>query len=320
MKDTDYAMAVARVRVNENKLLSADDIQRLIGAKNTDEIRSVLQEKGLISAGENLEKALSAILSNAIDLINEIAPDPKEFLFLTVKNDFHNLKTVLKGIITDTDYNEYLIYPSRVSKEDLETAVKEKKFSLLPDYMAKSAKEAYSLFVKTGDGQLSDICIDKASLRAVIALSENNDDGFIRDLGELITATANMRIAVRSARIHRSQDLIKDALCEQKTVNTDDLAKAASLGIGEVTEYIASTKYSSAASALSKSISDFEKWCDNSVTEFVSSSGYSCFGAAPLASFIIRAEALQKTVRIILSCKEAGLSEKEIRDRIRQVY
>lgn len=320
MKDTEYVTAVARVRVNENKFLTDDDIQRLVQSKNTDEIRSVLQEKGLLSAGEEIEKALSSIVYNAVALIKEVAPDPDEFLFLTVKNDFHNLKTVLKGIITDVDYNDYLIYPNTVSPELLEKAVKEKKFSVLPEYMAKSAEKAYSLFVTTADGQLSDICIDKASLETVINLSENNDDKFISDLGELMTATANMRIAVRSSLTNRSEDLIKDSLCRQRSLDIDALAKSASIGLEELKQFIASSKYSYAAEYLSKSVADFEKWCDNSLIEFVRSSKYTGFGPAPLAAYIIKAEAMQKTVRIILSCKEIGLSEKEIRERIRLVY
>lgn len=320
MRDIDYATAVARVRVNENSLLSTSDIDRLCGTKSEQEAIAVLQEKGFLSAGENVETALESVVSKAFSLIKEIAPDKNEFDFLLIKNDFHNLKTVLKGVITDTDYEEYLIKPSVVDTEIIKTAVKEQKFSLLPKYMSDTAQTAYDYFVTTSDGQLSDICIDKGSLLAVLALSQNNQNAFIRDLGELIVASANMRIAVRAAKIKQSDNILKQALCDTKSLSAKKLIEAAAEGVQAVGEYISNTKFSLAAAELSKSVGDFEKWCDNALVDFVESSRYSSFGPAPLAAYVVRAEALQKTIRIIISGKRAGLAENEIKQRIRAVY
>ncbi|MBQ7128447.1 MAG: V-type ATPase subunit [Clostridia bacterium] len=320
MKDIDYATAVARVRVNENSLLNSSDIDRLVAAKSEDEAIAVLQEKGFLSAGENIENALSSVVLKSFSLIKEIAPDKSEFDFLLIKNDFHNLKTVLKGVITDTDYKDYLISPSVIDIGTIETAVNEQKFSILPKYMSDVALNAYNYFVTTSDGQLSDICIDKGSLEAVLTLSQDNKNGFIRDLGELIVASIDMRIAVRAAKIKQSDNILKQALCDLKSLSAEKLIFAAGEGVEAVADYIANTKYSAAALELSKSVGDFEKWCDNALVDFVSSSRYSSFGPGPLAAYIVRTEALQKTVRIIISGKRTGLAENEIKQRIRAVY
>ena len=58
MRETDYATAVARVRANENYLLSTGDIDRLIAAKESAEAVSLLQEKGFLKAGEENNEAL----------------------------------------------------------------------------------------------------------------------------------------------------------------------------------------------------------------------------------------------------------------------
>ena len=86
LRDIDYATAVARVRVNENSLLSTSDIDRLCGTKSEQEAIAVLQEKGFLSAGENVETALESVVSKAFSLIKEIAPDKNEFDFLLIKN------------------------------------------------------------------------------------------------------------------------------------------------------------------------------------------------------------------------------------------
>ena len=320
MKEIDYATAVARVRVNENSLLDSGDIERIIASKNYDEAISILSEKGFLSIGEDVDTALSGIVTKAFSLIREIAPKKEEFDFLIIKNDFHNLKTVLKGIITDTDYSTYLIHPNTVDISLIETAVKEKNFSLLPHFMQDTAKQAYDYFVTTSDGQLSDLCIDRGSLETVLELTKNSENTFIRDLGENIVATANMRIAVRASKFGQSEKLLKTALADCKSLSKDSLITAACEGIDKIGEYLSSSSYSGAADALSESVSAFEKWCDNALISFVSSARYSAFGPAPLAAYIIKCEALQKTLRIILSAKNAELSEEVIRQRVRKTY
>lgn len=320
MRETDYATAVARVRANENYLLSTSDIDRLIAAKESAEAVSLLQEKGFLKAGEEINEALSNFTEKAVSLIREIAPKSDEFDFLIIKNDFHNLKAILKGIVTGVSFEKFLIRPNVTSPELIEEAIKEQKFDILPKYMAKVAEKAYNYFVTTSDGQLSDLCIDRGSLEAVIELSNENDNKFIKDLGEEIAALSNIRIAVRGAKTKQSEKVLGAAICETKTVSKSALISAALESVDAVADYILTTKYSASGEALKNSVSDFEKWCDNALIDYVSSARYSCFGPAPLAAYIIRCEAMQKTVRIILSAKETGLNESVIKQRVRNVF
>lgn len=320
MKDIDYATAVARVKINENRLLDSSDIDRLIGAKTLDEAVALLNEKGYSQSGAPISRLFDNQLEDAWKLIKEIAPDFSEFYFLLVKNDFHNLKAVLKGTISGKSYDSLIINPTITPVDLIKQAIDEQRWSILPDYMQNTAKAAYEFFVNTSDGQLSDICIDKGSLEAVVALSKDNKDEFLRSLGDLIAATYNLRIAVRCSKLKMDAEHIKSALCENCSLDSNALSQAAARGIGDLTEYIGKTKYSEAAAELSKSIGDFEKWCDNSLIKYVEKARYSCFGAAPLAAYIIKKEAELKTVRIIISGKTTGMDEDKIRRLIRQVY
>ena len=143
---------------------------------------------------------------------------------------------------------------------------------------------------------------------------------FIKDLGEEIAALSNIRIAVRGAKTKQSEKVLDEAICETKTVSKSALISSALESVDAVADYILTTKYSASGEALKNSVSDFEKWCDNALIDYVSSARYSCFGPAPLAAYIIRCEAMQKTVRIILSAKETGLDENVIKQRVRNVF
>lgn len=319
LKDIDYATAVARVKVHETQLLSDSDIDRLIGAKTVDEAAALLNEKGYSSQGAPIEQLFDNQLENMWAFIREIAPDFSEFHFLLVKNDFHNLKAVLKGAVTGKSYENICLYPTITPIETLKAAIDEQRWSLLPEYMQKTAAQAYDDFVSTLDGQLSDICIDKGSINAVVQLSKDNKDSFIKDLGELIAATYSLRIAVRCSKLQMSREFVLDALPDCQSIDKSALASAAAAGLDELCEYIAKTKYSKAADELANGIAAFEKWCDNALVNYVSKAKYLSFTAAPLAAYIIKKEAELKCVRIVISGKRTGLDDSQIKSRIRAV-
>lgn len=319
LKDIDYATAVARVKVHETQLLDDSDIDRLIGAKTIDEAAALLVEKGYSESGAATDRLFDGQLENTWEFIREIAPDFSEFDFLLVKNDFHNLKAVLKGAVTDRPYESICLHPTITPIKTLKTAVDEQWWSILPQYMQKTAEKAYEYFVSTLDGQLSDICIDKGSINAVVLLSKDNKDGFIRDLGELIAATYCLRIAVRCSKLQMSREFIFDALPDCGSIDKSALCDSAAAGLDELCEYIARTKYSKAADALADGIAEFEKWCDNALVDYVDKARYLSFTAAPLAEYIIKKEAELKTVRIIISGKRTGLSEEQIKARVRKI-
>lgn len=319
MRDIDYATAVARIKVNETKMLTSADIDRLIAAKSVDEAMAVLNEKGYCELGKGEDELFDSQLENVWALIKEIAPDFSEFRFLLVKNDFHNLKAVIKGTVTDKNYEDLCLYPVITPIDTIKKAIDEQRWSLLPDYMQKTAKDAYDYFVNTGDGQLSDICIDKGSLEAVVTLSKDNKDKFMQGLGDTIAATYNLRVAVRCAKLNMPREFIENALCGNCSIDKKALSSAAAAGMQELTSFVEKTKYSAAAAELSKSIADFEKWCDNALIKYVENTKYLSFTAAPLAAYIIKKEAELKTVRIIISGKRTGLNEEQIKRRIRKV-
>ena len=92
MNGTKYANAVGAIRAMENTLLSKGDMDQLINAKSKSEINSILASKNGGSS-ESLDDVWS--------MLREYAPDCKELEILLYKNDFHNLKAVLKAIISN---------------------------------------------------------------------------------------------------------------------------------------------------------------------------------------------------------------------------
>ena len=74
MKDTDYTYAVARIRVNEARLIGSHAFGSLIAAPYGDVVRR-LREYGYEIEGEAYAPALERRLASCWELLQEILPE-----------------------------------------------------------------------------------------------------------------------------------------------------------------------------------------------------------------------------------------------------
>ena len=168
MNELAYTTAVARIRVHETRLLGADKIEQLIAAENYRDALKRLGDLGYDVQSGDASVILKTEQQKAWQLLCEIAPDKSELEFLTVRNSFLNLKAALKSVVSDLDADAYFCAPANVPDETITAAVTGRDFSLLPDYMQDVAEQAYALLTSTGDGQLSDVVIDKKAMETYL--------------------------------------------------------------------------------------------------------------------------------------------------------
>ena len=168
--------------------------------------------------------------------------------------------------------------------------------------------------------RLCDVIIDRAALDAIKKAGREAKDAIIQDYAESTVAVADIKIAVRSAKTAKSLDFMNRAMAECDSLNVGQLAKAALGGMDAVREYLQGTAYTEGADALAQSPSAFERWCDNRIIQTISPQKYKAFGIGPVVAYVIARQNEIKTVRIILSGKQNGLSDDSIRERVREMY
>lgn len=328
MKGTDYAYAVARIRANELGLLTTADIEQLITADNYQSALHILEEKGWINpeSNDDVNAALKKQLNNTWQLLSELSPDISELDFLIVKNDFHNIKAALKMFISantlgsDINDTDSFVTPSSIDPEQIRNAVFNKRFNELPYFAEDAAKKTYEVLIRTSDGQLADIMLDSMALNVTMEKADKTKNEFIKKMAELICVTANMKIAIRSARTGKDKQFLQTALCQTKTLDKASLIDAAVKGVDELIDYISTTSYSEAAEYMKTSATALEKWCDDILMSHIENAKYICLGIEPLIAFYIAKDAEIKNVRIILSCKHNKLPPEAIKERVRKLY
>ncbi len=312
MKDTNYAYAIANVRSAEPQLISKSFMEQLADTSDFEQAKRLMADSGIDSFDDYMVKSWQ--------FLENIAPDIKELEFLIVKIDFHNLNAIIKGIISGTEGIEFCIRPCILEVEELQQKIKNGNFEELPHWISKTAEEAYSLLTSTMDGQLFDMFIDIAGLKAIKDFALLANCSFAEEFTELFVAIADIKIAVRIAGTQRGEAFLNNAFCVCDTLDTDELKKAVLKGKEELVEYIGKTKYSDLCGSILKSTADLERVCDNMIMAFLDDARYVSFGPQPLICYYLARETELKMLRIIASCKNAELGSEVIRERMRELY
>lgn len=318
----EYTYAVARIRAKEMKLLTKNDLNALLTAKSYDECLRLLTDRDWGEDGKTLSAPalLKAEREKTWALMRELVSDMSVFRVFLIPNDFHNLKVSIKSITRGMKPDGMFIENGTADPQELYDAVSKREYSELPAYLQEPAKEALTALLQTGDGQLCDVILDKASLETVYRAGQESDNEVIRLYSEITVAAADVKIAVRCVKTGKSAEFIKRSLADCDTLNPGLLAKAAAKSLDDVYAYLQATDYAGAVGALKESPTAFEKWCDDLLIEKIKPQKWEPFSIGPLAAFIIARENEIKAVRLILSAKLNALDLEAVKERLRDMY
>ncbi len=320
-RSEDYIYAVARIRCKEGKLFSSKNIEQMISMKDAQSVERYLSENSWSLFADNATSDVSLNEEKALwILMKDLVGDLSCFDFLRVQNDFQNLKACIKAVYSDCDPTPMFVQGGIVDSSSMYKSVIEKDYASLPEYLSQVAEEAMSTLLRTRDGQLCDAIIDNACMKKVYSLGKASTDLIIREYCELYVASANIRIAVRGAKLRKSADFIMRAMAECDSLNVKSLSVAAAKGFDEICSYLSSTDYKGAVNVIKESLTSFEKWCDNYIMEKLRSQKSDPFSIGPLVAYIIAKQTEIKAVRLILTAKINDLDDSIIRERIRDMY
>ncbi len=322
MNRSDYAYSVAYVRAIESRLLNRADIESLIGAKTAADALRLLSDKGYGTdiSEANFEKVLTDAYKASFDEIKEIAPKEAPLDVLLCKNDFHNLKVVLKGVqLGVRDWQNYIITPATCDWEAFINAVAGADFDMFPPMLKDTALKAYEILGQTGDSQLCDTLVDRASMDYALEEAKKSKNEFMVGLTSLTNTLTDIKIAARCALTGKDMDFADMAISAHPDLNREELIKSAVSGIASLCEFLKAAGYGDGADALKNSVADFEKYADNQINHYMKNSRYITMGIEPLISYIRSKENEIQTVRIIISAKQNGIDEDKIRARLREV-
>ncbi len=320
MPDKEYIYAVARIRAKELTLLPQAFLEQLAGAPSEADALRLLKEHGWEDKGKNSREMLEAEEQKTWALLRELLDDLSVFDVFLLEVDYHNLKAAIKENCTGGKHAGIYREGGTLSAKELEAALAAGAYGDLPEEMREPAREAMRVLLQTRDGQRCDCIIDRAAMTAIRAAGHRSKSELLRDYGELTAAMGDIRIAVRSIMTGKDGSFLKEALAPCDAFDTERLAQAAVQGKEALFDYLENTEYAGAGEAIGTSYAAFEKWCDDQLIEKIRPQLSNPFGPDPLAAYYLARRMEIKSVRMILAGLHNGLSESEIRERVRKTY
>lgn len=326
-KDTDYLAISTRVHAMENRMLSRERMDRMIDAKDDGEALKVLSECGYGGEGltlSNVEAALAAAGQETFrDLLSSV-PDPKVVQVFQLRYDYHNAKALVKAQAVGKDARHLLMSGGRYAPQKLaECFEKEDGRDLSPVFRA-ALEQARDTLAATRDPQLSDLVLDRACYQEMAQLAKETGSRFLEGYVALSVDVANLRAAVRVARMGKGSEFLTQVLLPGGNVSPRTLAMARGEELAALFQAgaLAQAAQLGAAAAQDRghSLTTFERECDNALKHYVDGARRVPFGEQAVIGYLYAKEAELTAIRTILAGRRAGLDGALIRERLRECY
>lgn len=324
MGEKIYPYAVARIRVLEKNLLNTQTLNNMAEAKSAEEAVRILKDAGYGNSLEavnvyDYEKMLTDETKKLYSLMEELVPKEEIFKMFLYKNDYHNLKVLLKQEVSSIDGSKYLMENSNINIQLLKDAILNRKFDALPKTMAEAATNALDAYSHTQSGQVIDIIVDKAVYKHMSLIAKESKNKFTIELVEMMCDLTNIKTFLRVIRMKKSFDLFLNSFLEEGSIKKELFEEA--FKADNPASFFYTTKYNKLCEdGFSKSFTEFEKLCDNFQIEFISKAKYLPLTIEPLVAYLFAKEAEIKMARIIIISKLNKIDTQIIKERLRESY
>ncbi len=322
-KDTDYLSISARIRAMENKLLTRERMDRMIEARDDAEAMKLLAECGYNDAA-GLDAALAQARAEVFKDMGQGAPDPRLVEVFQMKYDCHNAKTILKAQAVGSDPERLLLAGGRYDPVQLWDGWKREALSGVSEVFRKAMEQAKNTLDEGGDPQRADLILDRACYREMAQLAQELKSPFLEGYVRLSVDIANLRAAVRVARMGKEGDFLRQVLLPGGNVSEQAIAAARGDALGEVFRSGPLAHAAELGAKLTQpgggSLTAFERECDNALTAYLAAARRISFGEETVIGYLYAKELEFTAIRAIFAGRAAGLDGDTIRARLRETY
>ena len=327
-KDLDYLTISARIHAMENRMLTRERMDRMIDARDEGEALKVLSECGYGGtdgvSGQSLEGLLTQARAETFGEIRGAIPDPRVADLFQMKYDYHNAKVLVKAAAIGAEPDRMLMEGGRWSPARLRDAFQRDSLGDFPEPFRQAVLRARETLNAGNDPQRADFVLDRAYFQEMADTAKAVGSPFLQGYVRLLIDAANLRTAVRVARMEKGSDFLLQVLLPGGNVSEKTLAAARGEDLGSLFQTGSLAKAAElgakAARPAGGPLTAFERECDNAVTRYVSDAKRVPFGEETVIAYLYAKEAELTAIRTILASRRAGLDGAAIRERLRETY
>ncbi len=321
--DTKYIYNSNKIKAMEDSLLSDSQLERMLSAKSVSQAFASLNDTFLspyISTEEktHLPSALRMAMIDTKKEIAFIAPEPELLKVMWLRYDFHNLKTIIKGLrvglpdeeIVNRCYNIGSIDPSELFK-----IVKDENFNILDI----SIGDAYFKAKKTSQVYEIDIEMHRGYFSAIKRIATAQNNMFLKRFVVLLIDLFNLKTGLRMLN---NRNIDGGFFIDGGSLHKDDTETRNSIfeALADICGGVGLWKDAKQEYEKNRSFAVIEKTSDDYLVSFLKNESRDMFSIATQFAFFIARRNNVQVIKTIMTAKETGMNESELRVVLRRLY
>jgi V/A-type H+-transporting ATPase subunit C len=331
-KDLDYLYAVTQVRVLEKTFLSRQTLSKMLEQKHVKDIIKLLTEAGFGYPGKDYqadaayEQLLLDEYNKTFQAIYELAPQKEIFDLFLLKNDYHNMKLIIKSELLLEARPDLKLESGTIPFEQMESSIRKRDFLGLSKYMERAVLDSLAQYAKTKDPQEIDLICDSMEYQETAERVQGIENPFLREYFAVRADFSNFRSFLRIRKSQQGPAFLEKVLVDGGVVSKELFLENVRAPWDAVLAAFSTTHYSDVwkkAIVFYKEKGRFggvEKLLDDAVISFISKARQISFGPEALIAFLVARESEIKNARIILGGVAVGANPDILRERIRESY
>ena len=323
MPEQIYPYAVSKIRIKELNLLTKHELENLADEVNLDRIKSVLIDKDynfeIIEKIEDFESVLKSENIKLYNLIKELIPEQEFINLFLCKNDYHNVKLILKAKIAGKEYKENLVDAGTIELSKIEENIEKEDYSSFSKYMQEAIKRIKNIPEYKKRPYIIDSILDAKSFEEMKEMAEQTKCEFLVKYVEKLITLINIKTFFRVARMFNCNKEIFNI----SYIEGGNIAKETFLESLEQDLQNSKLKYEGIKEIYDQAFynsENFDIFCDNYIMDYMKDSKLKALTIEPIVAYIYAKETEIKNIRIILTGKLNNINSKLIKERLRESY
>lgn len=322
MSNNSLVYSNARVKAMENSFLTNEKIVRMAYSDSLEEGFRVLLESsyggGLVVDAKDYDALLQTEDARVSEFVLEAMPSGQGMESFVVKNDYHNLKAIVKGKYMRLDGVDFMLMPKgSFDPKEVKDMVYADDYSVLTDLQKTALLEIDSARANGNTSpRFIDLTLDKACYKEIMSSLKKVKNKFMPKYWQTNIDMMNISCFVRACNAGDK------TLFDESFIDGGKLEKRFFTGeLSGVLDKLAYTSYPQIAEALKTGdFVAFERIWDNTLLNIFKDERNDIFSVAPIAGFYVAKKIEIKIVRMICILLKNDVDKDVIRDRLRELY
>lgn len=333
MKDTDYKEINTQIRTYELRLLSDDDMERMLKAPDLKGALDILKgtdydfDEQEVLRTKDFNSFLMRHLAEMYAEMFAAAPDSRVLELYTLRYSYHNLKVLLKQLFLEENLEHLLIPIGRLSLDSLAGLVETGENADAHPLMVEGVREAKSDYADSGRIEAVTVFMDTYYFRHLRTLTNELDNETITFITDTIIDLYNLTSLVRSLNQDKPRSHLYAILSGKGSIPKQEIINESANGaVSVLNRFYLGKPYGDQLAAVvtesGKGIDTLKlnQLMNDILHDAVAEGLYQPFGPLPLLGYLYAKETEVTNLRLLLVGKDNGISPEVLRERVRKVY